>query len=211
MLGPVSISFPTLVAELIIFLVMVGVMERFVFAPIRDAWAERDRSIQEGIAASARSKEEAEKARAEVDRILAEARQVAQTRIDEGIALGNRERDELVAQATDEFRRLLEAARRELAAERERSAADLRNRIVDIALMAASRVTGQSFNEPQVRELAAAVVTAEGLRYSHAGSRVLPLVGRTNRCRRDPGGTCVALAPRVYRGAHCRRTSGPGA
>lgn len=164
MLGPVSISIPTLVAEVVIFLVMVGVMERFIFTPIRNAWAERDRSIQDGIAASSRSREAAEKAREDVARTLAEARQSAQARIDEGIAEGSRERERLVEQATDEFRRLLDAARREVATERERSAAALQDRIVDIALEAASRVTGQRFDQPQVRELAAAVVASEGMR-----------------------------------------------
>lgn len=164
MLGPVSISIPTLVAELVIFLVMVGVMERFVFTPIRNAWAERDRLIQEGIAASAKAREAAEQARKDVERILVEARQSAQARIDEGIAAGNKEREKLLERATAEFRKLLDAARQELSAERERSAAALQDRIIDLALEAASRVTGQSFDQPQVRELAAAVVSSEGLR-----------------------------------------------
>ena len=164
MLGPVSISLPTLVVEVIIFLMMVGVMERFVFSPIRNAWAERDRSIQEGIAAAEKSREAAERAKKEVERILMESRQTAQREIDEGIAAGNRQRDESLREATEEFRRLLEAARREVAGERERSAAALQYRIVDIALQAATRVTGQTFDQPQVRELAAAVVAGEGLR-----------------------------------------------
>lgn len=160
---PVAPSIPTLVAELIIFLVMVWVMERFVFEPIRGAWAERNRRIQEGLAASTESREEAEHAREEVQRILTEARRQAQSEIDQATAAGGQERDQLVAQATEEFRRLLDAARREVSAERDRSAAALRTQIVDIALMAATRVTGQSFTQPQVRELAASVVSREGL------------------------------------------------
>ncbi|MBV9281614.1 MAG: F0F1 ATP synthase subunit B [Chloroflexi bacterium] len=163
MLGPVSISVPTLVVELVIFLFMVAAMEAWVFNPIRHAWAERDRSIQEGLEASDRSRQEAEKARAEVERILADARRRAQAEIDRGTAEGGKIRDQLVAQATQEFRQLLEQARQEVGVERQRSATTLRTHIVDIALEAASRVTGQRFDQPQVRQLAAAVVEREGL------------------------------------------------
>jgi F-type H+-transporting ATPase subunit b len=146
---PVSISLSTLIVELVIFLGTVWFMELLVFRPIRTAWAERDRRIQEGLSASDQSRDEIKQARAEVQRILAEARHEAQQQIDAAVAAGARARDELVARATEEFRRELDAARQEIRTEREQAAA--------------SRVTGQSFDQPQVRELAASVVSQEGL------------------------------------------------
>jgi len=163
MLGPVSISIPTLVVELVIFLATVYLMEILVFSPIRAKWAERDRLIQEGLSASNLGREEVEQARAEVIRILQEARREAQRQIDEVTAEGNHRRDELIAQATAEFRREVDSAQQQIRAERDHSAGELRDRIVDIALEAARSVTGQSYAEPQVRELAAAVVSREGL------------------------------------------------
>jgi F-type H+-transporting ATPase subunit b len=163
-LGPVSISLGTLLVELAIFLATVWLMEAFVFNPIRRAWVERDRRIQEGLAASGESRDEAQRARDEVHRILVDARRRAQAEIDEATTAGENERNQLVDQATEEFRRLLEAARGELTAERQRSAGQLRSQIVDIALLAASKVSGQSFNQPEVRELAATVIEREGLR-----------------------------------------------
>ncbi len=163
MLGPVSISLPTLVVELVIFLLMVYAMQTLVFAPIRQKWAERERLIQEGLAASTEGRDEAEHARSEVQRILRDARREAQEQIDKATAAGNRVRDEVVQRAQTEFRRQLDAARDSIAAERERSAAALRDRIVDIALEAAATVTGETYNQPRVRELAAAVVQGEGL------------------------------------------------
>jgi F-type H+-transporting ATPase subunit b len=161
---PVIPSIPTLIVELAIFLAMIWVMETFVFAPIRAAWAERNRKIQEGLAASNESRSELEEAREDVQRILGEARSQAQSEIDAAVARAGRIRDQLVEQATEEFRRLVEAAQAEIAVERERAADGLRARIVDMALLAASRVTGQSYERPEVREIAAAVVSREGLR-----------------------------------------------
>jgi len=160
---PVSISVSTLVVEVVLFLVMVWAMERFVFTPIRGAWAERDRRIQEGLAASSESRDEIERARAEVQQILAAARAQAQEQIDAAVARGGQVRDDLVSEAGVKFREMLDGAQGEIAAERERDAASLQGRIVDLALMAASTVTGQTFNSPDVRQLAAAVVNREGL------------------------------------------------
>src|SRR5947209_3733919 len=105
MLGPVSVSLPTIAVELVIFLLTVWIMETLVFQPIRGAWAERDRQIREGLAASSESKDEAERARAEVQRILNEARSTAQREIDAATSEGGRVRDQRVAEATEEFRR----------------------------------------------------------------------------------------------------------
>lgn len=160
---PVSISVPTLVIELAIFLLMVFILERWVFTPIRNAWAERDRLIQEGLQATGTGREEIERARDEVRQILGDARRQAQHDIDQATGQADALREQLVGQATAEFRRLVDAARGEIAAERERTAAALRDRVVDLALLAASQVTGQSYGEPAVRDLAAAVVQQEGL------------------------------------------------
>lgn len=163
MLGPVSISVPTLLIEVVIFLAMVGAMQSLVFGPIRAKWAERDRLIAEGLAASSTSRDEVEQARHELQRILGEARREAQQGIDATTKAGNEVRDELVAQASAKFRQLVAAAQKQISAERERSAAELRDRIADIALQAAATVTGQSYDQPRVRELAAAIVSREGL------------------------------------------------
>lgn len=164
MLGPVSISIPTLVVELLIFLATVWLMQTLVFEPIRTAREERERAIQEGLAASSNSQEEAQRGAEQVREVYAEARRKAQSDVDAATARGNAAREELIARATEEFRRLLDAARTDIAQDRERSAAQLRERIVEISLLAAAKVTGQTFDGPQVRELAATVVEREGLR-----------------------------------------------
>lgn len=164
MLGPVSISIPTLVVELVIFLATVWLMQSLVFEPIRLAREEREKAIQDGLAASSNSQEEAQRGADQVREVYAEARRKAQAEVDASAARGNAVREELVAQATEEFRRLLDAARAEIAQDREQSAERLRDRIVEISILAATKVTGQTYTGTQVRELAAAVVAREGLR-----------------------------------------------
>jgi F-type H+-transporting ATPase subunit b len=164
MLGPVSISIPTLVIELVIFLATVWLMQTLVFEPIRVARDQREKAIQEGLAASSDSQEEAQRGAEQVREVYAEARRRAQSEVDAAAARGNAIREDLVAQASAEFRRLLDSARAEIGHDREQAAERLRDRIVEISILAATKVTGQSYDQPQVRELAAAVVASEGLR-----------------------------------------------
>lgn len=164
---PISISIPTLLVELLIFLGMVWLMERLVFAPVRAAWRQRDEAIQAGIQASSVSSHEADEAREEVRRILHGARQEAQAAIDAATQEGQRIRAEYVQRATAEFQRLVADARIQIQAEQAQAAGQLRDRIIDLALVAAGQVAGRNYNTADVRELAAAVVrrgTLEGTR-----------------------------------------------
>jgi len=159
---PISVSVPTLLIEVLLFGGVVWLMEGFVFAPIRKAWRERDEAIQAGLAASTATRDEAEEARIEVRSILHEARTRAQRTIDEAIAAGNEVRAARIAEANAEFERLLTDARVQIQAEQAQAAGQLRAWIVDLALAAASRVTGATYDNAEVRELASSIVGREG-------------------------------------------------
>lgn len=160
---PVSISVPTMVIEAVILIGMVWLMEVLVFSPIRKAWREREQSVQSGLEASVAVREEAADVHEEVRRILSEARRQSQRSIDEVTTEGERLRAERIAEATAEFQRLLNEARVEIQAEQAQAAAQLRNQVIDLALQAAAKVTGRSYDEPETRQLAAAVVGRESL------------------------------------------------
>jgi F-type H+-transporting ATPase subunit b len=172
--NPIAISIPTLVIELILFLGMIWVLNRLVFNPIRSAWQRRQAEIEEGNRAALTAREEAEAARAEVVRILQEARAESQAAINAAMVEAERLRAQYIEEATAEFRRLVNEARAQIQAELEQASAQLRERIIDLALEAASRVTGRSYATPEVRQLAASIVREEGWKLSdvtHLGVR----------------------------------------
>jgi F-type H+-transporting ATPase subunit b len=161
--NPITVSIPTLIVELGLFLLMVYLMERLVFGPIRTASRERDATIQAGMQASTDTRHEAEQARDEVRRILTEGRRDAQRIIDGVMAEGQQLRARQIEQAQAEFNRLVDEARQQISAERLQAAAAMRDLIVDLSLQAASRVTGSDYASPQTRELAAAVVERQAV------------------------------------------------
>jgi F-type H+-transporting ATPase subunit b len=160
--NPISVSIFTLIVELFLFLLMVYLMERLVFSPIRKAWRERDAAIQAGLQASTDTRAEAEKARDEVRRILTDARLEAQSTIDAITAEGQRYRAQQVEQAQAEFNRLVQEARDQIEAERAQAASTMKDLIVDLALEAASKVTGRTYADQETRRIAASVIESEG-------------------------------------------------
>src|SRR5438874_10472811 len=72
----------TLIAQLLIFLVMVGVLYRFAWGPLLRILNERRERIQQGVEATERAKRELEEAERERQAKLEEARREAQTILD---------------------------------------------------------------------------------------------------------------------------------
>jgi len=161
--NPNSISVPTLVVEAVIFLAMVWAMEKLVFSPIRQAWRERNAAIQTGLEASTATRDEAERGRQEVRRILSEARRQSQVALDGIRAEGEKIRSQNVEEATAEFQRLLTEARAQIRAEQSQALVELKDLVVDLALEAASKVTAQPISSPEARSVAAGVVGQAGL------------------------------------------------
>lgn len=161
--NPISISLSTLVLEVVIFLVMVWLMERLVFNPIRTAWRERNQAIEAGLVASTATRDESEEARREVRRILSEARRDSQKSLDEARAEGELLRAQRVEEATAEFQRLVAEARVQIQAEHARAGAQLKHLVIDLALEAATKVVGQPVAAPEARQVAAAVVSRAGM------------------------------------------------
>ncbi|GEM_PF-2296052 len=160
---PVSISVPTLIIEALVLLGMVWLMEATVFGPVRRAWRERNQQIEAGLRAVGETRDETAEARDEVRRILTEARREAQRILDEVSQEGASLRAQQIEEATAEFQRLVGEARVQIQSEQAQAAAQLRDLVIDLALEAASKVTGQTYATPQTRELAAAAVAREGL------------------------------------------------
>lgn len=124
-----------------------------VFSKITEALAERTAKIEGQI-------KEAEAKQVEADRLLAEYRaQLAQAREEaNGIVADAREaaerlRKDLHEKAQEESNRIVESARVEIQAERDRAARELRREVGILAVQVAERVVGASLDEDRHREL----------------------------------------------------------
>lgn len=148
----------TLIAEIIAFLLMLGVLAKWVYPPIIKAAEARQNQIKQQL-------EQAEKARKEADERLDAAQgEIQRARIQAGqiIEQANRaaERIQQDAQekAREEARRIVEAASRDIDAERQRAIHAIRAQMADIVAGAVRQIVGESLDGERHRQLIQAAI-----------------------------------------------------
>ena len=143
----------TLIAQLLIFVVMLGVLYRFAWGPLLKILNERRERIQQGVEATERAKRELEEAERERQAKLEETRREAQAILDRIAKQAEDLRKELEAKAREQAEALIARARAEIGQEREKAVQDLRSQVADLAVMAAGRIIGESLDAKKHREL----------------------------------------------------------
>jgi F-type H+-transporting ATPase subunit b len=143
----------TLIAQLLVFLVMLGVLYRFAWGPLLRILNERRARIAQGVEATQRAMQELEAAERERQAKLEEARREAQTMLDRITKQAEDLRKELEAKAREQAEALIAKARAEIRQEREKAVQDLRLQVADLAVLAAGRIIGESLDPKKHREL----------------------------------------------------------
>ena len=143
----------TLIAQLLIFLVMLGVLYRFAWGPLLKILNERRTRIAQGVEATQKAMQELEAAEKERQAKLEEARREAQAILDRIAKQAEDLRKELEAKAREQAEALIAKARAEIRQEREKAVQDLRLQVADLAVLAAGRIIGESLDAKKHREL----------------------------------------------------------
>jgi F-type H+-transporting ATPase subunit b len=138
---------------IVCFLITLFVLKRYAFGPIQKAIDERRERIRQSLQEADRAREEARRlleehrrlisrAQTDAEEILAEARRIAD-------ANERRMRDEL---ETDRQRRL-EETRKQIEAETRRALEQIRVEVVELSMLAASKVTRKALDDEDHRRL----------------------------------------------------------
>jgi F-type H+-transporting ATPase subunit b len=130
----------TLLGQLIAMIVFVAFCMKYIWPPILNALEERQKQIEEGLAAADKSQEALEAAEAQAQEIISEARQQATGILDQAHARAN----EIVAEGKDagvkERERQLTAAKAEIEQETNKAREELRGQVSAIAIASAEKI-----------------------------------------------------------------------
>ena len=130
----------SLIGQIITFLVFVWFVMKFVWPPIVEAMAEREKRIADGLAAAERGKQELQAADVKVEEILREARQQAAQILDKANKPGSETVAEAKTRARTEGDRLVASAKAEISQEVSRARESLRAEVANIAVAGASQI-----------------------------------------------------------------------
>jgi F-type H+-transporting ATPase subunit b len=151
--SPFEVNFGIFFWTWVVFITLFFVLKRYAWPAIVRATEERERSIQAHLAKAEEANTKAERLAEENQRLLAEARGVAQQLIGDAKQAGDKERVLAVERTKKEQDALLERARREIGAEREKAIVALRKEAVDLSLAAASKLIEERLSEDADRRL----------------------------------------------------------
>jgi len=153
MLDSLGINFGAVIWHLLNFLLLIWILQRFLYRPVMKMLDDRSTRVRESLAQAETVREETAQLESQARTILDEARHQGQ----DILALANQNSERLVAEARQaaqqEAERLVERARSEMAREREQAFQELREQVADLAVQAASRVINRSLDDQAHRQL----------------------------------------------------------
>ena len=148
-----GISLPLLLAQIINFGILLGLLYLVAYKPIMRMLDERSRKIKESMEQTEFIKEQAAQAEEEVKKQLETAAKEGQEVITRAAKTGEELGQKAQQQAKQEAEALINRARTEIQRERDEAINELRKEVADLAILAAGKVIERSLDKKAHRQL----------------------------------------------------------
>ena len=136
----------TLIAQMIVFLILVWFTMKFIWPPITAALDERAKKIADGLSAADKAKSDLAAANQRVEAQLSAARNDAAKRLADAERLGQQLVEEAKSKATDEGAKIVAAARAEAEQESVKAREALRDQVAALAVKGAEAILRKEVN-----------------------------------------------------------------
>lgn len=153
MLNDLGIDLQSLVAFIINFVLLLGLLTVVLYRPVTRMLDERSVKINESLQEAERIRKESVQAEESVKAQVEAGRKEGQAIIAQATQIAERVKEEARAGAKDEANALIAKARTEIDREREESYNQLRQEFVDLAISAAEKVINQSLDKKAHQKL----------------------------------------------------------
>ena len=153
-----GINGPSLIAYLINFVLLLGILTLFAYKPLLRVLDQRSERIKESLEASDRAREEATSSRQAIEEQLNEASREGQRLMDQAREAVERYRGEEMGRARQEADAFVERARADIQQERDSAIQEVRSNFGDLAITAAERVIRRSLDRQAHQDLISQVL-----------------------------------------------------
>jgi len=149
--------------EIITFLILLFLLWRYVYPPIRDQILRRQSEIDRAIDEAQKTRSEARELLAEYRRQIDEARGEARQILEEARKQGEAQRERAKREAREEGERIIQRAREEIERERDAALREVRREVADMVILISERIIGQELDrDGHERLISDALDTLEG-------------------------------------------------
>jgi F-type H+-transporting ATPase subunit b len=149
--------------EIITFLILLFLLWRYVYPPIRDQIRRRQSEIDRAIDEAQKTRAEARELLAEYRRQIEEARGESRRILEEGRKQAEAQRERAKREAREEGERIIQRAREEIGRERDTALRELRREVAEMVILTSERIIGQELDrDGHERLISEALDTLEG-------------------------------------------------
>jgi len=152
-LADLGINLPTLVAQIINFAILFGLLYLVAYKPIMRMLDARSKKIKESVEQAELMKEQTAHAEEEIKKQLGDAGKEGQERIARATQIGEEIKQKAQAETKQEAEVLINRARAEIQRERDEAIGELRKEFADLTIMAAEKVIDRSLDKEAHRQL----------------------------------------------------------
>ncbi len=147
-----SLDWAVLGLQITAFLVLFLLLRRFLFRPLLGVMEQREKEIADALEAGEQAKQELARLDQERERVLTSAREEGRQQVRLAVQEGEQARDRLVREARDEVQQLRQRAREVTELERHEALLQLRQQVIDLALLAARKAVLAPLDEAKHRQ-----------------------------------------------------------
>lgn len=157
-LNKLGIDWRLLIAQIVNFLVLLFLLNKFLYKPIIKILDQRTQKIDKSLKLAQAIEQSMDETQAREEEILAQARAEHKKIIAQARELAANESLEFKLKTKDEIERLIAQAKNQIASEKQQSKHELKNEMVDIIILAAKKVLGEEYDEKLNKKLAEEVL-----------------------------------------------------
>jgi F-type H+-transporting ATPase subunit b len=151
--SPFEVNFGLFFWTWIVFIALFFVLKKYAWPPLLKSVEEREKRIAKQLADAEQANAQAQKLLEEHKTSIAHARTEAQEIVAKAKVVAQKEREALIAKAHEEQEQMLERARREIGAERDKAIVALRREAVDLSIAAATKLVEANLDSDANRKL----------------------------------------------------------
>ena len=152
-LAGLGINLPTLIAQIVNFIVLFGLLYLVAYKPIMRMLDERSRKIKESMEQTEFIKKQAAHAEEEFEKRIEAAAKEGQEVVARAARTGEELRQKAQGQAEQEGEALINRARAEIQRERDEAIVELRKEFADLTILAAEKVIDRSLDKKAHRQI----------------------------------------------------------
>ncbi|MFW5980412.1 MAG: F0F1 ATP synthase subunit B [Halanaerobiaceae bacterium] len=143
----------TMLWQVINFLVLMGVLIKFLYNPVMEMLDKRADTIKSELKQAEEQKQEAEELKKEYEQKLKEARDKAQQIVNDAEKRGKKKSRDIIAEAEEESEIIKQNKMKEIERAKKEAVDELKNEVADISIMAAGRIIEENLDKSKHEDL----------------------------------------------------------